>query len=210
VWLLVLGLLATSTTPAHAANDGAAKITDAERQQLLDLLDESRTQYLALLAATSDAQWKWKPNPTRWSVGECAEHILRSNESLFASARQALGSPVNPEWAAQTKGKTKLLLQVMPNRGPGGQGGATAPMEIRPTGEFSRQQIVERFSKLYAEIETFASETDAPLKSHTAEHPFPIFGTLSAYQWILYIPLHTTRHSRQMIEVMETEGYPAS
>ena len=194
---------------ASAATDAEERITEPERAQLLDLIDESRAQYLALLAGASDAQWSWKPKPDRWSVGECAEHILLSNETLFAWAKNALAAEANPQWKEKTAGKTEFLFQVMPNRRPAGQGGATAPIEIRPTGEVSRKAIVERFSALYDEIETFIRETDAPLKSHTTEHPFPIFNTLNAYQWLLYVPLHTVRHSRQMIEVMETEGYPA-
>ena len=50
-----------------------------------------------------------------------------------------------------------------------------------------------------------AAKAEEPYKSHTQEHPFPFFNTLSAYDWIIYVPLHTIRHSKQMIEVMETE-----
>ena len=46
------------------------------------------------------------------------------------------------------------------------------------------------------------------LKAHTIRHPFPIFGTLNAYQWLIYGPLHTMRHVKQIAEVKATEGYP--
>ncbi len=206
---LCLAMSLPSALVLAATNDPEAKITEEERTQLMDLMAESRAQYLELLAGTSDAQWKWKPNEDRWSVGECAEHILRSNEALFTSAKEALDAGMNADWKEKTQGKSQLLLQVMPNRQPAGQGGATAPMEVRPSGEIGRHAIVERFSELYDEIEKFIRETDDPLKSHTSEHPFPIFNTLSAYDWVLYVPLHTVRHSRQMIEVMETEGFPS-
>jgi hypothetical protein len=183
-------------------------MTEDERTELLGMLAESRAQYLTLLAGTSDAQWSWKPNEDRWSVGECAEHILRSNEALFQFAKTALATDANPEWQEKTQGKAELLKNVMPNRRPMGQGGATAPMEIRPTGEIARQDLVDRFDQLHTEIREMIKTTDAEVKAHTAEHPFPVFNTLSAYDWLLYIPLHTVRHSRQMIEVMETEGFP--
>ncbi len=204
---LCFSALCSTAVSAFAMDD--AQVTTEERTQLLELMDTSREQYLGLIAGTNDAQWKWKPNPERWSVGECAEHILRSNEALFAAAKQALEAPANPEWREKTKGKADLLLTVMPNRRPMGAGGASAPMEIRPSGEPSRQSIIERFTRLYDEIEEFALNTEQPLKAHTTEHPFPVFNTLNAYQWVLYVPLHTVRHSRQMIEVMETEGYPS-
>ncbi|MEM1246501.1 MAG: DinB family protein [Acidobacteriota bacterium] len=206
-WTTALAVVWTAVpVSASATSDG--RIDAQERQQILDLLRDSESGFLALLAGVSDAQWSWKPSPDRWSVGECAEHIVRSNEALLAAAKQALAGEMNPEWEAKTKGKTEILLSVMPNRNPGGAGGARAPQEIRPTGGLSRRELVERFAALYAEARSLVGESDAPWKAHTAPHPFPIFDPLSAYQWALYVPLHTTRHSKQMIEVMETEGYP--
>ncbi len=177
---------------------------------MLDFLRDSEADFLGRVAAVSDAQWAWKPKPERWSVGECVEHIVLSNEALLGSAREALASPANPEWEEKTRGKAELLLRVMPNRGPAGSGGATAPQEIRPTGSAGRQELIGRFRTLYAELREMVQTTEAPLKAHTVEHPFPFFNTLSAYDWILYVPLHTIRHTRQMIEVMETDGYPSS
>ncbi|MDX1384015.1 MAG: DinB family protein [Thermoanaerobaculia bacterium] len=208
-----LGLAATVVGLALAAVPVAAADTDPhltaeERQQLLELFAESKAMFLGLLAGVSDEQWSWKPAADRWSVGECAEHIMRSNQALWSSAQQALASRENPEWQEKTEGKSQLLLQVMPNRQPFGRGGATAPQEIRPTGEVSRSQIVTDFLALYEEAVKMVADTELPLKAHTSEHPFPIFGTLNAYDWIIYVPLHTVRHSRQMIEVMETDGYP--
>ena len=164
--------------------------------------------YLGLLAGINDAQWSWKSAPERWSVGECAEHIMRSNEALFGSAQAALARDPDPEWQEKTRGKSELLMRVMPNRSPGGAGGATAPQEIRPTGEIGRAQIVRQFRELYGTIRSFVEDMDRPLKEHLESHPFPFFDPLNSYQWAIYVPLHTIRHSKQMIEVMETDGYP--
>ncbi len=207
--VLLIALTICLPHSAATAQNGEPTLSDTERSDLLSLMHESESLYLGLLASATDEQWSWKPAPDRWSVGECAEHIMRSNQALLEAAKAALASDPNPEWAEQTKGKADLLLQVMPNRNPGGQGGATAPQEIRPTGELSRGEIVEQFRALYVELSHLIETTRDPLKEHTSEHPFPIFGTLSAYDWILYVPLHTVRHSRQMVEVMETEGYPS-
>ena len=205
---LFLALLACSLPLAAA--DASSSLTDEERSELLQLFDESEGTFLRLLAGVSDAQWSFKSAPERWSVGECAEHIVRSNEMLYASAEIALARDADPEWYEKTKGKSQLLRAVMPNRGPGGAGGASAPQEIRPTGEFSRSELLERFSALFEKARSQVSTTQKPLKEHVENHPFPIFDPLHAHDWILYIPLHTIRHSKQMVEVMETDGYPAS
>jgi hypothetical protein len=54
----------------------------------------------------------------------------------------------------------------------------------------------------------FVQDTQLPLKEHNSEHPFPVFKTLNAYQWLLYIPLHNLRHDQQIAEVKATPGYP--
>ena len=204
-------LLTLAALPAFAADDPpSSRLTEEERAELLQLFDESEILFFRLLAGVNDAQWSFKPAPERWSVGECAEHILRSNESLYGAAETALAHEADPEWYEKTKGKSEFLKMVMPNRNPGGAGGASAPQEIRPTGEISRGEILERFTALYEKARTYVSNTREPLKEHVEAHPFPIFDPLNAHNWLIYIPLHTIRHSKQMIEVMETQGYPGA
>ena len=69
-------------------------------------------------------------------------------------------------------------------------------------------QVKQRFESQRAEIVKFATETEVGLKEHTVDHPFPVFGTLNAYQWLIYVPLHTMRHDKQIAEVKATAGYP--
>ncbi len=57
---------------------------------------------------------------------------------------------------------------------------------------------------LTARARFFAST--AALKEHTRDNPF--FGTLNAYHWLIYAPMHTLRHVKQMLEVKGTAGYP--
>jgi len=173
--------------------------------QLLPLLDESHRAFLTAIDGLTDAQWEWKPAPGRWSIGETAEHIVLAEALLFASVRKAISAPRNPDWEAQTQGKTELLLRVLPAR----NGKAISPAPILPREWHTRAQIIERFERQRVEIVSFAA-AQPDLQQHTRVHPFPIFGTLNAYQWLLYVPLHTIRHTRQIAEVKATAGYPAA
>jgi hypothetical protein len=187
--------------PLRAAD---AHLSAEERTQLLKWLDESQREFFAAIDGVSDAQWKWKPAPERWSVGETAEHIVLAEAMLFDFVRKAMAAPPNPAWEEQTKGKTEFIIRVMPSR----QGKAVAPEPIVPHEGLTRAQVKERFEKQRIEIVKFASETQAALKEHTVVHPFPVFGTLNAYQWLIYAPLHTMRHDKQVAEVKGTSGYP--
>ena len=176
-----------------------------ERARVLQWLEESHAGFLAAIDGVSDAQWEWKPAPGRWSVGETAEHIVLAEAQLFAAVRRAMASPPNPAWEKQTRGKTEFIVRVMPSR----QGKAVAPESIVPREGLSRAQVGERFARQRIDIVGFAHETQAALQEHTAPHPFPVFGALNAYQWLVYIPLHTMRHGRQIAEVKATAGYPS-
>jgi hypothetical protein len=201
--LLICISLAASIPGAARASD--PHMTSAERDQLIKLLKDSQTEFVAAVSSLNDAQWKWKPAPERWSVNECSEHILLAEGLLFAKAQEALKSPERADWEAATKGKTEILLQVMAPR----LGKAKAPEDIVPTGTVPRAELMKRFAVARANTLKFVEDTDLPIKAHLAEHPFPIFNPLNAYQWVLYIPLHNMRHDKQIEEVKATEGFPA-
>lgn len=184
-----------------AASD--PNLTKEEREKAMELLRSSRQEFLEAINV-SEEQWKWKPAPERWSVGECAEHIALAENLLFAKVQEAVNSPANPEWEEKTKGKLEFLAKVMPNR----LGKAKSPLEIEPTGKLSREEVTKLFEQNRARSMAFIVENKVALKEHTAEHPFPVFNTLNAQQWFLYIPWHNMRHLKQIAEVKATPGYP--
>jgi len=181
-----------------------AHMTADERAKAIGYLEESRKEFLAAIDGVTAEQWKWKPAPERWSVGETAEHIVLAEELLFGSVQKAIKSEPNPNWEEKTKGKTEFIEKVMAPR----LGKAVAPEPIVPSGKMTQAQVRETFLKQRVEIEKFAQDTQIPLKEYTVDHPFPVFNTLNAYQWLIYAPLHTERHDKQIAEVKATAGYP--
>jgi uncharacterized damage-inducible protein DinB len=195
--VLVLGLFC----PTLAQEEG--RMTAGEKTKVIKLLLDSQKELLDSVEKLSDAQWNYKPGPDRWSVGEVAEHILLSEGLLFASVERALAEKTNPEWKTKTAGKTEFLERVMVSR----DRRAQAPEQIRPQG-LSRAEIMSRFKEARAKTLKFAEQTELPLKAHTLDHPFPVFSTLNAYQWLIYIPLHNLRHNQQIAEVKASAEFP--
>ena len=72
--LLVLAL------PVLAADP---HMTKEERANALQWLEQSRAEFLAAVDGVTAAQWKWKPAPDRWSVGEVAEHVVLAEAGQF-------------------------------------------------------------------------------------------------------------------------------
>lgn len=199
LWKRIIPLCVLSAAQLCAAD---ARMTPEERAKVIQWLAESRQEFLAAIDGVTERQWTWKPAPERWSVGEVAEHIVLAEQLLFANVRKAISSPANPDWEEKTKGKAAVLEAVLAPR----LGKAQAPEAIVPTGKMTLAQVRERFEKQRIEIVKFATGTDLPLKQHTVDNPF--FGTLNGYDWLIYTPLHTMRHDKQIAEVKGTAGYP--
>lgn len=189
--------------PATLVRGADAAMSAEERAHVLKLLEDSRAEFLSYVENVSEAQWTWKAAPDRWSVGETAEHIVLAEGGLFGRMKVALDAAPNPDWEKKTGGKTEFLERVLVDR----SGKAVAPEQIRPRG-LSKDEVIQRYKEARAKTIAFAQETQILLKEHTSEHPFPIFNTLNAYQWLLYIPLHNLRHDQQIAEVKASPGYP--
>ena len=195
--LILLSVL--SCVPLCAAD---ARMTPEERTKVLNWLEESRKEFLSAIGGVTEQQWKWKPAPERWSIGEVAEHIVLAEASQFGNVKKAISSPTNPAWEEKTNGKTAMLEAILAPR----LGKAQAPEALVPKGTMTPAQVKERFEKQRVEIVRFATETDVPLKQYTVDNAF--FGTLNGYHWLIYAPLHTMRHDKQIAEVKDTAGYP--
>ena len=192
-------LVLTAGTAVQAAED--PKMTRAERAELIELLNKSEKEFLQAVKGLSDQQWAFKPGPDRWSVAECAEHIVLAEALLFETATKSLTAASDEKWEA-TLSKTDVLRRALPNRSTK----VDAPAAIKPRQAMTRPQLMARFREQRARALAYVQETEAPLKAHTAANPF--FGPLNAHQWLLYIPLHHARHNLQIAEVKTSPTYP--
>jgi len=198
---LVLAFLGIGAFLLQASD---ANVTAAEHAHAIKLLQDSQKEFLSLVDGLTEAQWNYKPGPDRWSVGETAEHIVLAEGGLFANLERALAAPPNPDWETKTRGKTEFIEKVMVDRSHKAQ----APEAIVPRGKLTHEEVIQRYKAVRAKTMQFAVENEVPLKEHTADHPFPVFGTLNAYQWLIYIPLHNMRHDQQIAEVKASPGFP--
>lgn len=203
---IICTLLISTLAPALTlSGSGDGKLTAEEKARAVKMLVDSQKEFLSYVENLSDAQWNARPIPFKWTVGETAEHIALAEGLLFTAMERALAAPINPEWETKTAGKEKVLDETLAAR----RGRAAAPEPIQPLKrKMSRAEIMNLFKENRAKTFKFIETTDLPLKAHTLDHPFPIFGTLNAYQWLLYIPAHHLRHNKQIAEVINNPAFP--
>ena len=174
------------------------RLTGEERADIIRLLHDSATEFLEFVTGLSDFQWSCAAGPERWSVHQIAEHIVLGEQIMLAKIAEALANPRSPDWEDQDARKTKFLNRVLPDR----SHKAIAPAPLEPRQNWTRHEAITRYKEGRARTMRFVEEMHQPLKNHAAEHPMAVFGMLNAYQWLLYIPLHNSRHNQQIAEAI--------
>jgi uncharacterized damage-inducible protein DinB len=203
--LISMFLISTVANAFTSTPAGDGKLTPEEKAKAIKGLIDSQNEFLSYVEKLSDAQWNARPIPFKWTAGETAEHIALSEGLLFGAMERALAAPVNPDWETKTNGKEKILDNILAAR----MGKAQAPEPIQPLKrKMTRAEIMTMYKEGRAKTLKFIETTDQPLKAHTLDHPFPVFGTLNAYQWLLYIPAHNFRHNKQIAEVLNNPAVP--
>src|SRR5215813_1766512 len=104
-------------------------MTPEQRTDLVEALEKSRQEFQAAAADVSEEHARAKPEPGRWSVLECVEHVTVVEERFLGRLEAAprLESP------RVDKEKEAELAVRVPNR----PTKAEAPEPVRPTGRFS-------------------------------------------------------------------------
>jgi len=213
-FLLTLGLVVAAasvapgqTSPASSSKSSTAEstsLTAEERNKAVEYLKETQKDFLAAITGVSEAQWKFKAAPDRWSIAETAEHIAVAEETIWnLVADKIMKSPAAPEKKAEVKGKDETILKMIPDRSRKAQ----APEQLRPTGRWANQAALRKdFDAIRAKEIAFAAETKEDLRSHFGDHPF--LKTMDAYQWLLFNGAHCKRHTAQILEVKADPNYP--
>ena len=205
---LVLFALAASTVSGFAQTPAAAasgSLTTGERATAINYLKETERNLLAAIDGVSDAQWKFKAAPERWSIAQTAEHIAVAEDFIWAHVQEMMKAPANPERRAETAGKDKTIFDRIPDR----SHKAKAPEPLKPTGKFAtREELLKHFQEVRAQEIAFLEKTSEDLRSHIADHP--ALDAMDAYQWLLFNGAHSKRHTAQIEEVKTAPDYPKS
>ena len=82
--------------PGPAALAVDQKLTSSELEQARLYLEQTRDYIAGATRGLSDAQWKFKPAPDRWSIAENVEHMVSVQELVLGPIREQLAA--EPPW----------------------------------------------------------------------------------------------------------------
>jgi uncharacterized damage-inducible protein DinB len=177
----------------------AETLSRGDRDFAMSHLHASSKLFLDAIAGLSEAQWKFKPAPDRWSIGEVAEHLALSEDFLFT---HLTGNVLKSEPAAESKPASReqdeQVIAMIRDRSKKG----TAPEPLKPSNKWStREALAGDFKKSRERNIAYVETTGDDLRGHTGMK-------MDGYQWILLISAHAERHTAQINEVKADPGYP--
>jgi DinB superfamily len=198
----VLAICVLGAGRVFAADSGT--INGEERAFLVQQLEDSKKAFLASISGLTEAQWKFKPAPAVWSVAECAEHIVLSEDYIFGASQAILKTPAVARPEASTLAHDRVLAAAVLDR----SHKATAPEPIAPGGKIATPADAARMftEKRDAHI-AYVKSTRDDLRVHTSETPNT--GVMDAYQLIVLTAAHSGRHTEQIKEVEANANFPA-
>jgi hypothetical protein len=156
-------------------------------------------------------QLNWKPGENSWSVGQCFDHIIKTNEQFY------------PEFEKLASGarKNTLFQSYSPFTGMMGRFLIKAVSEDSKKAKAPSKNIVPPSDVGADIIDRFATHIDgvnqligkcaaADRRKTIVSSPFLSVFTYSLDDAYTVLVEHTKRHFRQAKRVTEAEGYPAS
>ncbi len=159
----------------------------------------------------SAAQINWKPSAEGWSVGQCFEHLIKSNELFYDELEQI----------ASGKRKNSLVESYSPLSGFFGSllinslkkdaRKFKAPTQkIVPPSEID-VNIIEIFAAHQSELIGKIKRTEsADWRKTKVTSPFMKLMTYKLADGYQMIVEHEKRHVRQAARVTQTEGFPTN
>ena len=157
----------------------------------------------------SAEQINWKPRADAWSVGQCFEHLIKSNEAFDPQFQGLLsGNRKQTFWESYsplTGFFGNFLLKALKNDAKK----VKAPSQsIVPPSEIEAD-IIERFVAHQKEFgEKIKSLDGVDLEKTVVTSPFMKLMTYRLDTAFEIAIEHEKRHFRQAKRVMETEGFP--
>jgi uncharacterized damage-inducible protein DinB len=162
-----------------------------EKTELIQNLERTREEFLATLAGLSESQAKVRPDPERWSVLECVEHVA-SVEERFLSLLQSASKNDTPRVDREKEAGLMARIADRTTR-------IQAPETVWPKGRFTTlADAIEEFNAGRTRSIQFAQDRCDDLYCLASAHPR--LGPMNGAEFLVLIAAHGRRHAAQIRE----------
>jgi uncharacterized damage-inducible protein DinB len=168
---------------------------ESERLTLIDALRQSRQTFLNALEGVTEAEAVAKPQPDRWSILECAEHVAFVESRMLQLVSN--GSPITDS-AQDGHSREERFRKGALDR----SRKFVAPELARPRGRFaSVSEAVDQFMDSRERSIRYVESCSEDLRSLSTLHP--AFGPITCQECLWLLIGHPVRHAEQIREIRE-------
>jgi hypothetical protein len=196
---MTMGLLAG--TLCLSAGTAGKELTASEQERALRYLTKTRVGVIAATKGLTEAQWKFKPAPDRWSVAEVVEHLVLIEGAVHGIVGNLSKAPATPAEFDARRIDAMVLAKVADRSTK-----YPAPEAAVPTGRWSPEDALAHFLAARDESAVLLKSTP-DLRGHIVPHP--VLGPMDGYEWILAVAAHSERHTQQILEVKAAPHFPS-
>ena len=180
-------------------------IAQNNKQFLLDYYTTTEAQLQQSMAGLNEAQMHFKGTPESWSISQCLEHIVKTEQMILSMIKPGLEQPANIGEKGAPGNTDEKIIEMVTDRGTKHK----APEALIPEGKYKSPEAAMADLKA-GRVEILAlinSTPDASLRDHVSDSPA---GIVDAYQYFLFLAGHTSRHTSQVQEIKEDPAFPKS
>ena len=165
-------------------------------------LERQRLALLERLAAYTDAQHAFQPDPSSWSLAGVVLHLVLVEESLVRYGRTQAAT--RPPWVRlRTRLRERMVLAAL-----GRDLRFRAPVPaVVPQGHVSLAVLATRWEAARADLMTYVAEVPAPRWARAAFR-HPRIGWVTAMGGLRFLEAHCDHHIRQIERILTAEGFP--
>jgi len=177
-------------------------------------LESIRAEAAGLTGDLSDAQFRWRPEPGKWSAAEVVRHLTLADESYLAPMDRAVadararGRTDRGDWKPSFVGRLMVgSMAVPPKRKMG------APKLYRPTGaeEVDRVAALAEWRRVQDGIEErIRGAEGVDLRRSRVVSPVSRLIRMNLGDAFALLLAHERRHLWQLGRLREHPGFPAS
>jgi DinB superfamily len=165
-----------------------------DRQRMLSALERTRDDFLTAVAGVSEHQARLKPSSDRWSILECAEHVVSAERGMFTAITQRSARLSFPNGHGREEG----FLRFGADR----SRRYTTAASLEPAGRIpTLAAAVAKFRELRANTIEFVERCNIDLRELEVEHP--IGGYVTVQECLALLAVHPARHAAQIREIRE-------
>ncbi len=135
------------------------------------------------------------PTGQTWSLEQLVEHVAIVDEAMFKICAKLLSRSKKDDLTSD--GKLYISEAFIEQWGSAATTKLAAPEQVHPTGRVSIEMSLQKIAETEARFAELRSEFYR-WDGTASKFPHPIFGDLSAHEWLLLRGGHAMRHLKQI------------